>query len=226
MPYRWIGSKLKPHISFINSVLLTELNGEFEKIKNEKAEPLCYLKSQAEKQSASKYAGKLNPNNDDKNGPIDNICSNRIYLHATLMLGSSAVGRKPGNGPKKVATSNTTPEIAGTTKAALSTEREMTPEQTHEKAVKQPTAESDNVRKLIQKLCNAPHLAEKISQALKDNLDGMASITEKSSMTEEEAQLFLPEIVKVLTDQEYSADAKEILTAVAAETELEYVVMH
>lgn len=53
---RWIGPALKPHIASIAALLLTELEGEFDKIKNEKAEPTRYLKSQQEKQHALKSA--------------------------------------------------------------------------------------------------------------------------------------------------------------------------
>lgn len=53
---RWIGQALKPHISTLQAVLLAELEGEFAKIKNDKAEPTRYLKSQQEKQSALQAA--------------------------------------------------------------------------------------------------------------------------------------------------------------------------
>lgn len=54
---RWIGPALKPHIATIAAVLLAELEGEFDKIKNEKATPTRYLKSQQEKQSVFKASG-------------------------------------------------------------------------------------------------------------------------------------------------------------------------
>lgn len=47
---------MKPHIASIAAVLLTELEGEFDKIKNDKADPTRYLRSQQEKQSALKVA--------------------------------------------------------------------------------------------------------------------------------------------------------------------------
>lgn len=71
--YRWIGPALKPHIASIAAVLLTELEGEFDKIKNEKAVPTRYLKSQQEKQSALKSAadgendGDAGDDDDDNN---------------------------------------------------------------------------------------------------------------------------------------------------------------
>lgn len=74
---RWIGPALKPHIASIAAVLLTELEGEFDKIKNEKAEPTRYLKSQQEKQNALKSAAAgddeecVDDNDDNQREEID-----------------------------------------------------------------------------------------------------------------------------------------------------------
>lgn len=54
---RWIGPALKPHIATVAAVLQTELDGEFDKIKNEKVQPTRFLKSQQEKQSVLKSSG-------------------------------------------------------------------------------------------------------------------------------------------------------------------------
>ncbi|ETN59361.1 microtubule associated protein xmap215 [Anopheles darlingi] len=48
--YRWIGAAFKSQIASLPAVLLTELETEFEKIGNEKATPVRYLRSQQEKQ--------------------------------------------------------------------------------------------------------------------------------------------------------------------------------
>ncbi|XP_063697103.1 protein mini spindles isoform X2 [Culicoides brevitarsis] len=50
--YRWIGPAFKTQIASLPQVMLTELEGEFEKVKNEKAVPTRYLRSQQEKQAA------------------------------------------------------------------------------------------------------------------------------------------------------------------------------
>ncbi|XP_035894341.1 protein mini spindles isoform X1 [Anopheles stephensi] len=48
--YRWIGAAFKSQIASLPAVLLAELETEFEKIGNEKATPVRYLRSQQEKQ--------------------------------------------------------------------------------------------------------------------------------------------------------------------------------
>uniref|UniRef100_A0A182MWU9 TOG domain-containing protein n=1 Tax=Anopheles culicifacies TaxID=139723 RepID=A0A182MWU9_9DIPT len=48
--YRWIGAAFKSQIASLPAVLLTELDTEFEKLGNEKATPVRYLRSQQEKQ--------------------------------------------------------------------------------------------------------------------------------------------------------------------------------
>lgn len=60
---RWIGAALKPHLSTLPAVIQTELESEFEKVKNEKAEPSRYLKSQQMKKAVA--AGASNENSDD-----------------------------------------------------------------------------------------------------------------------------------------------------------------
>lgn len=46
--YRWIGPALKPQISTMPALILTELESEFEKQKSNKAEPTRYIRSQQE----------------------------------------------------------------------------------------------------------------------------------------------------------------------------------
>lgn len=50
--YRWIGPAFKTQIASLPQVMLTELEGEFDKVKNDKAIPTRYLRSQQEKQAA------------------------------------------------------------------------------------------------------------------------------------------------------------------------------
>lgn len=50
--FRWIGPAFKTQIASLPQVLLTELESEFEKVKNDKAIPSRYLRSQQEKQAA------------------------------------------------------------------------------------------------------------------------------------------------------------------------------
>lgn len=49
--YRWIGPVFKTQIQTLPQVVLTELDAEFEKVKNDKAVPSRYLKSQQQKQA-------------------------------------------------------------------------------------------------------------------------------------------------------------------------------
>lgn len=51
--YRWIGPVFKTQIQSLPQVVLTELEAEFEKVKNEKAIPSRYLKSQQQKQAVA-----------------------------------------------------------------------------------------------------------------------------------------------------------------------------
>lgn len=48
--FRWIGPVFKTQIQSVPQVMLTELETEFEKVKNDKAVPIRYLRSQQEKQ--------------------------------------------------------------------------------------------------------------------------------------------------------------------------------
>lgn len=73
--FRWIGAALKPHLSTLPAVIQTELESEFEKVKNEKAEPSRYLKSQQIKKAAAASASSEN-NEDvevDDNNQNDNV---------------------------------------------------------------------------------------------------------------------------------------------------------
>lgn len=55
--FRWIGPVFKTQIQSIPQVMLNELEAEFEKVKNEKAIPTRYLRSQQEKQILEAVAG-------------------------------------------------------------------------------------------------------------------------------------------------------------------------
>lgn len=48
--FRWIGPVFKTQIASLPAVVLTELEAEFEKVKNDKAVPIRYLRSQQQKQ--------------------------------------------------------------------------------------------------------------------------------------------------------------------------------
>lgn len=49
--YRWIGEAIKPQLSKLKAIQLTELEAEFEKVRGEKAVPTRYLRSQQAKQA-------------------------------------------------------------------------------------------------------------------------------------------------------------------------------
>uniref|UniRef100_A0A6B2EE03 Putative microtubule-associated protein n=1 Tax=Phlebotomus kandelakii TaxID=1109342 RepID=A0A6B2EE03_9DIPT len=50
--YRWIGAALKTQLTSVADVLMKELDAEFDKMKNEKAEPTRYLRSQQQRAAA------------------------------------------------------------------------------------------------------------------------------------------------------------------------------
>lgn len=167
---------------------------------------------------------------------------------------SGAVARKPGIGTKKVAASNSTSKSASTTKIALPTERDMTPEEVDEKATellpaeipsglvdsnwktRLSTAETfvnlidgieakvGNAQVLVRLLCKKPGLKETNFQVLKLKLDALALITEKLGMTTTTAEQFLTEIIALIGDPKNSAGAGAVLMAVAEAIQLEYVV--
>lgn len=63
---------MKPHIASVAAVLLTELEGEFEKSKGEKAEPTRFLKSQQERQHAIASGPEGDGNDENGNDDDDN----------------------------------------------------------------------------------------------------------------------------------------------------------
>lgn len=69
--FRWIGAALKPHLSSLAAVLLTELEGEFEKQK-EKAEPTRYLRSQQERMVAQAASVDNGADGGGDEGPEEN----------------------------------------------------------------------------------------------------------------------------------------------------------
>jgi cytoskeleton-associated protein 5 len=54
--FRWIGPVFKTQIQSVPQVMLTELEAEFEKAKNDKAVPSRYLRSQQQKQAVAAMA--------------------------------------------------------------------------------------------------------------------------------------------------------------------------
>lgn len=76
--YRWIGPALKPQISTMPALILTELESEFEKQKSNKAEPTRYIRSQQEQKkiaAASAGDGDVDDENDqnDDDGATNDV---------------------------------------------------------------------------------------------------------------------------------------------------------
>ncbi|XP_059619515.1 protein mini spindles isoform X2 [Phlebotomus argentipes] len=63
--YRWIGAALKAQLTSVADVLMKELEGEFDKMKNEKPEPTRYLRSQQERAAAVAAAAAHRDDADD-----------------------------------------------------------------------------------------------------------------------------------------------------------------
>lgn len=167
---------------------------------------------------------------------------------------SGMAAKKPASGAKKSASSTSVPKTTSSAKAALPTEREMSPEEVDEKAVdllpaeiisglvdsnwktRLTTAETflssiDGIESkaghsqiLVRLLCKKPGLKETNFQVLKLKLDALAAITEKLGMTVTTAEQFLTEIVALLADTKNSAGANQVLTSVAEAIQLEFVV--
>lgn len=70
--FRWIGVALKPHLSTLPDVIQKELDTEFEKVKNEKAEPSRFLKSQQLKKAAAATACSDSNEDIEADGDDDN----------------------------------------------------------------------------------------------------------------------------------------------------------
>lgn len=69
--FKWIGPALKPQLTSLNEVLLKELEVEFEKVKDEKAEPSRYLRSQQEKAAAAAHAASQDTGEGDEENEED-----------------------------------------------------------------------------------------------------------------------------------------------------------
>lgn len=63
--FRWIGPALKPQLSAVKPVQVTELEAEFEKVKSERAVPTRYLRSQQAKQAKAAEAMESADNEDN-----------------------------------------------------------------------------------------------------------------------------------------------------------------
>lgn len=178
---------------------------------------------------------------------------------------STVTAKKPtaAGGVKKSASSTTAGKAAGkaapkaansSAKAALPTEREMTPEEVDEKigdllpndvtsglldsnwktrlasaetflgSVAGIEVQPGNSQTLIRTLCKKPGLKDSNFQVLKLKLDSLAAITENLGITTTTADSFLPEIVNLLGDAKNSAGAGAVLCAIAEATQFEYVV--
>jgi cytoskeleton-associated protein 5 len=74
--FRWIGPVFKTQIQSLPQVVLTELEAEFDKVKNEKAIPSRYLRSQQQKQIQEAVAASNDPEADGDEG---NLC-NKVVI--------------------------------------------------------------------------------------------------------------------------------------------------
>ncbi|XP_055685524.1 protein mini spindles [Lutzomyia longipalpis] len=71
--YRWIGAALKTQLTSVADVLMKELDGEFEKMKNDKPEPTRYLRSQQEKAAVAAAAAHADDAEDGEEGDEGNV---------------------------------------------------------------------------------------------------------------------------------------------------------
>lgn len=172
----------------------------------------------------------------------------------TRPASGTTVKKSASGAPKRAISNSGVQKSASTTKAALPTEREMTPEEIDEKAPELLSSEIlsglidsnwknrlssaetflgsidgieskvGNAQVLARVLCKKPGLKETNFQVLKLKLDSLAAITEKHGMTTTTAELFLTEIVTLLGDAKNSSGANQVLTSIAEAIQLEYVV--
>lgn len=74
--FRWIGPALKPQLSALKPVQVTELEAEFEKVKSERAVPTRYLRSQQAKQAKAAEAmesADIEDNDERDDGPNPDV---------------------------------------------------------------------------------------------------------------------------------------------------------
>ncbi|XP_065159394.1 protein mini spindles isoform X2 [Atheta coriaria] len=82
--YRWIGAALKPQLSTLQPVQVTELEAEFAKIEGQKAVPTRYLRSQQEKQAIlAVEAAETCDGDDDEEDEVDEPINLDPYELAT-----------------------------------------------------------------------------------------------------------------------------------------------
>lgn len=70
--FKWIGPVFKTQIQSLPQVVLTELEAEFDKVKNEKAAPSRFLRSQQQKQIQEQIAGSNDVEADGDDGENEN----------------------------------------------------------------------------------------------------------------------------------------------------------
>ncbi|XP_070492118.1 protein mini spindles isoform X2 [Chironomus tepperi] len=70
--FRWIGPVFKTQIQSLPQVVLNELEAEFDKVKNEKAIPSRYLRSQQQKQIVEAVAGEVSQDVEHDEGEVVN----------------------------------------------------------------------------------------------------------------------------------------------------------
>lgn len=76
--FRWIGPVFKTQIQSIPQVTLNELEAEFEKVKNDKAVPTRYLRSQQDKQISEVATGAADGGGEDAEGESKSLL---IFFH-------------------------------------------------------------------------------------------------------------------------------------------------
>ncbi|KAG5681403.1 hypothetical protein PVAND_010841 [Polypedilum vanderplanki] len=71
--FRWIGPVFKTQIQSIPQVVLNELEAEFEKVKNDRAVPTRYLRSQQDRQISEAVTGAVDGGGEDVDGENDDV---------------------------------------------------------------------------------------------------------------------------------------------------------
>lgn len=69
--YRWIGAALQPQLKDLKPLHISELEGEFEKVRGERAIPTRYIRSQQQKQQQLAAVGSGDAENNEGNDPCN-----------------------------------------------------------------------------------------------------------------------------------------------------------
>lgn len=87
--FRWIGPVFKTQIQSLPQVVLTELETEFEKAKNDKPIPSRYLRSQQQKQIQEAVAASNDDEAGDDDGELCNLLLHLNFLKFVIFRGRS-----------------------------------------------------------------------------------------------------------------------------------------